>query len=84
MTNWHMGMKIVCVRSIAAPELQNGSVYTISNFESGSDGIGLLLCEVQPGPGYYAYNPNRFRPVVSRPTSIAVFTAMLSPSRVDA
>lgn len=76
--------------------LRKGCVYTISAvFPKGiatNDGPVVWLVEIvrAASPGWLAagfsesaFSASRFRPVVERKTSIAVFTAMLNPKHVE-
>lgn len=70
-----------------------GAVYTIRHIgtvpnELGKTEEAVLLHEINNAPfhwrnGFYELHMNArfFRPVVSRPTSIAIFTAMLNPTK---
>lgn len=95
---FYVGMKVVCVD--ASPMyygehsgLTKGQIYTVSGIEPVRDingHTGLHIAEVKTAPlrrEYRdSYRSNRFRPVVERKTSIAIFEAMLNPSdkRVEA
>jgi hypothetical protein len=71
--------------------LTKGTVYTIRSvyFDPAFRLPTIRVSEIERLPlscfeGFIyesGYNPERFRPVVSRPTSIAVFKAMLTPSK---
>jgi hypothetical protein len=96
-TPWHVGMKVVCIDvSFFERNLLEGAVYTIKPIGVGDGifqdrflrgGAVIELTEVanphdrqfpDETPGFDA---RRFRPVVHRPTSISIFTAMLNPSK---
>lgn len=91
---FRVGMKVVCIDDRppfwdARRLLRRGSTYEIAFISDGySDGgIGLHLHEVatgiqrSDGSGEQGFSPPRFRPVVSRPTSIEIFTKLLTPAR---
>lgn len=87
MTDWHVGMKVCCVKS--APYLQVGTVYTVAEVEIRTDGPyqgSLFLCLQEIGETEVAkrffYWRGYFRFVVDRKTDISIFTAMLDPTRV--
>lgn len=74
----------VAARGVTFPEIQK--IYTIRQIGVGSDGIVYIrLAEiVNPKiswPGFRRGEPrfgaNLFRPLVTRPTDISIFTAML-------
>lgn len=97
MTDWHVGMKVVRISEPSPmPGIKGceypkvGRVYTIREvvYSDRHEEIYLRLVEVvnplfdlKDGLMEPAFWASRFRPVVSRPTSIAVFTAMLDPTR---
>lgn len=85
---------------IDEPEIHKGGIYTIRWIGMWSDDCYPLrlcvhLCEIDrsyPGMVEHGESPTpflaaRFRPIVSRPTSIAVFEKILrksnAPSRID-
>lgn len=86
---FHVGQRVVCVndRPINGPHLgglKRGQVYTVSGFGACADGsLGVHVEEIwrEGGTPFFAH---RFRPVVERKTSIAIFEAMLTPSQVEA
>jgi hypothetical protein len=64
-------------------------VYTVSNTVTTWEGQGIEVAEIETPTvaGHFrAWNSRRFRPIVSRPTSIAVFEEILrkvnAPGRV--
>jgi hypothetical protein len=71
-----------------------GRVYTIRAMTIGWPEFGsmpaLLLEEIQHphderfAAGEMAFDRRRFRPVIERKTDISIFTAMLTPNRVNA
>ena len=72
--------------------LTEGTVYTVKeigvgrNRVTGDDEVGIKI-DPDPDPDAYdiGYYPARnFRPVQTRKTSIAIFQAMLNPSKVRA
>jgi hypothetical protein len=84
---FHVGQLVVCVDDsghpkFGRPPLVEGRIYTVSHIEKIKSGIGLDL-EESPCPRDDAlYRQSRFRPLSE--TSISIFTAMLSPTKVDA
>ena len=75
---FRVGQKVVCVdfspsnRGIPMPFVK-GRVYTVSNTVMTWEGQGIEVAEVETPTvaGHYrAWNSRRFRPIVSRPTSI--------------
>lgn len=83
MTAFRVGMKVVAIKSewetigthFDGPDPQKGVVYTVDDIEHDFDGAYLVLAEFGDD---FAFNSEGFRPIVSRPTSIAVFQAMLT------
>lgn len=94
---FRVGQKVVCIRSdfkwkrTVPPNLPiKGRVYTVRDILP-TDEWGppaLRLIELINPIATFAYEPcfsfTRFRPIVSRKTSIEIFTRMLKPSQVDA
>ncbi len=81
---FRVGQKVVCIYhgrwrgpsgDINYAHPQYKQVYTILRFSDNPDYIKLV--ELSPIDNWLA---NHFRPVVSRPTSIAIFEAMLNPT----
>jgi hypothetical protein len=66
------------------------AVYTIRGFVDARGKTFIRLVEILNTPRQIsgtaieepAFNADRFRPIVSRKTSIGIFTAMLNPSKV--
>lgn len=97
MINWHIGMKVVCIKGGGhfwqkdAAELEEGRIYTIRDMRLNprSGELNLLLEEVRNLPrlcdngdfGEPYYGAVRFRPVQTRATDISIFTQMLVPSK---
>lgn len=72
MTAFRVGQRVVCVNPV--DDLKPKQVYTISAMYGPYLGVrGSVF-----GDNTAAYYVHRFRPIVSRPTSIAVFQAMLT------
>jgi hypothetical protein len=75
--------------------LVEGEVYTIkairrvrssNGYKGEIDCVVLDLHETAPAPEWMdsqGFNARRFRPIVSRPTSIAVFQAMLTGKKAE-
>ena len=92
---FYVGQKVVCVDTdnytcgcyCPGNELIKGEVYTISGLGLLSTGEpGCNVAELTPPLNYpFRFRQSRFRPIVSRPTDISIFTAMLGPKEtVDA
>jgi len=98
---FRVGQKVVCVDATfigrTPPNLPRlNGIYTLRDSFSADGWTWWRLVEIVNPPsavygGRYgimepAFAPSRFRPVVSRQTSIEIFTAMLNPSKqgVDA
>lgn len=94
-----VGDKVICVdgkfdeafKALAGSTPVEGGVYTIRwiGTHPNATGVGVHLNEIVAapyGPDFeYGFKVHRFRPLVSRPTSIEVFTRMLTPApKVDA
>ena len=88
------GMKVVCIDVDGAPQLQLNGVYTISRILPMAECLRnriylgkicpVELYEVDPFPGNYGFDPNRFRPAVSRKTDISIFQKMLTRKKINA
>lgn len=90
---FHVGQKVVCVDARAIEpftgahgmlgDLALGSIYSVASISRDGNGVVLHLNEIlrPSNKGYYAV---RFRPVIERKTDISIFTAMLTPNRVNA
>lgn len=92
-----VGQKICLINDFSADAMQwakenkvtlpfTGIVYTVREIVATDDGIGIRLCEIdnsnKPEKGYeQSFWPHLFRPVVTRKTNIAIFTAMLNASK---
>ena len=93
MTAFMVGMKVVCVDDDFSsfrhyPEINpvKGDVYTVREVR----GPAILFLEIENQKHWYrgydeglifiekGFKADRFRPIASRPTSIAVFQAMLT------
>lgn len=88
------GQKIVCINENWGSSIHNeifpkkGEVYTLRCYcDCGRCSPGIFLNEIVNPPADYnghfiepSWHPGNFRPVVEKPTSIAIFTAMLTPS----
>lgn len=95
MTDFHVGMKVVCVEAMPGPRwLEHhpavGDVLTIRGLDPTEDGERLYLWfeeirnmsfQYRDSFGEVSFNARRFRPVVSRKTDISVFLAMLTPNK---
>lgn len=82
--DWKVGDKLVCVDNTGQQEnLTVGTVYTLSNIGGGRSGIYVGLVEVPKQTDGLDWYPSRFRKVVTRKTSIAVFEALLNPSEAE-
>lgn len=57
-----------------------GRIYTISGFQDGNNGVGILLEEGNLHGMWYAYNPARFRPVQDTKKSYEQLQALLNPA----
>lgn len=89
--SFHVGQKVVCVDDKpfngGLDGLIAGNIYTIRGFgECMSGPLGIRLVELlRPKPANdMPYLARRFRPIIERKTDISIFTAMLTPNRVDA
>lgn len=95
---FHVGQKVACIRDsyYGGPtdvfEPIVGSVYTIRSIRVDvlrpQYGVSLVFEEITNSidrggrePGFYS---SRFRPIVERKTDISIFTAMLTPNKVEA
>src|ERR1035437_3170647 len=85
---FHVGQKVECVddspkdcEGLITDTLQvkKGTIYHISKICNGIWGSGVLLSEVKPSPGYWAFQAKRFRAIVEQKTDISIFTTMLKP-----
>lgn len=86
---FHVGQKVVCISNgpmassfggRSAPTLEVGRIYTITGIVL--EGDGLFVSEAEPTTKGFAFNRERFRPVVERKTSIEIFTKLLNPQTV--
>lgn len=89
---FYVGQKVECIKAVhpdwdKPPFLTIGAIYTVENIYEPLEGeFALELVELpQPGndlvfPGFRA---DHFRPIVERKTSIAIFKAMLNPSKQE-
>jgi hypothetical protein len=92
---FRVGQKVVCVDASACRNLGDlmpveGEIYTVrglSEPDIDDTPYGVLLCEIRSGGTHRNGNergwmPSRFRPVVERKTSIALFHAILNGAPV--
>jgi len=85
----YVGQKVVCVRfnqcwcGCDSNALKINEVYTIKEIVVQDNIVGFLVKEVEISPNHIAFFSHWFRPVVSRPTSISIFTAMLGPRQKE-
>lgn len=80
--DWYAGMKVVCVNNTGEEQsLVVGRVYTLSAIYAVDTVVYVELMEDTEAAGWF---PWRFRPVHLRKTDIAVFTAMLTKTKVPA
>lgn len=92
MTAFHVGQKVVCIDDSigldgSAAPIEEGRIYTVRGVTKGhsvrGEDIGLLFKEIPPMPAFpQGYSHSRFRPVVERKTSIAIFHEILHTQRV--
>lgn len=91
--NWHVGMKVVCVKKGAwSPSTPGeshpvyGGVYTIRTIECPDGDVFLRFAEIinpkarrdiYGSQSESQYWATRFRPLFTRKTDISIFTAML-------
>lgn len=93
---FRVGQKVVCVdakftNNLNIPELIEGNIYTIKSFDAVG---GVFLCEETLLPNWTSQKRNigfsatRFRPIVSRPTSIEfahkILRSVFSPTKESA
>lgn len=89
--NWHVGMKVVCIkqgawRKIAGPDYHGcfpfyGKVYTIDELiPDFNETEGLYVGIVGFNP---AFSAQHFRPVQPRRPDISIFTRMLNPQKQE-
>ena len=81
---FYVGQKVARYRDGNLPELRVsdppiGEPVTITRIWKHWIGEAIDLAEY---PDRCGYNAAVFRPIVSRPTSISIFTAMLGPTKV--
>lgn len=97
MSNFYIGQKVVCVWGCWQPSAYRedmpvkGRVYTVRDkkiFPEGS--VGIHLKEILNQPRRYDevfceayFNVCRFRPLVTRPTSIEIFRSLLTNSEQE-
>lgn len=80
---FYSGQKVVCIDNkevvglltLNAEYIVAGGEYT----PPGLVGVYISLVGISDGFGGSGFYPSRFRPLVSRPTNISIFTAMLGP-----
>lgn len=85
MTNWHVGMKVVCINPGEwTDSLTNGDIYTISRVTPDDMNmiVWLGLIELPPtATDRMGWSSSRFRPLIK--TDISIFEAMLVPTKND-
>lgn len=92
-TDWHVGMKVVCVDASPSQvphQLEERKIYVLQQIQHSAfvdcrlgrsgviDAVGVKVA----GAGLRDrdwFGANRFRPVQTRQTDISIFQAMLSP-----
>lgn len=99
MSIFKVGQQVVCIGTFQGGHGDEtdpvvGDVYTIRDIVKRPEGfIALLLEEIRNNPAEYleystptecSFPAEKFRPLIERKTSIAIFTAMLTPQGVDA
>lgn len=76
---FRVGQKVVCVddspRFTQTCAVKVGRIYTITGIYK--EGLGVQVAEIKPTCARLGFFADRFRPVQERPTSIAVFRAIL-------
>lgn len=94
---FRVGQKVVCVDDkpwMGVPWKEGGQpvvgeIYTITGIVIDDDSDEILhLAEIKRGPvarrswgALVGYGAHRFRPAVDRPTDIAIFKALLNPTK---
>ena len=91
MGEWYVGQRIVCVDNgfldvSDAPELTEGSIYTVSEVMPRKRGhFGLRVKEVEAKEKYHAFDERRFRPLTEaaqdRRLSSGLLAGSTRPSR---
>lgn len=80
--NFRVGQKVVCVddsqRNEQPPRVKKGNIYSIS--EITCEGRGVWVAELPRRAGYMGFYSDRFRPLVTRKTSIEIFEKLLKPA----
>lgn len=82
--SWRVGMRALCIADAIGtiqqkrlyPLFKKGQIFTVASLET-IEGYGLFLGFEECHPDHTGHHSG-FRPLVSRPTSIAIFTAMLT------
>jgi hypothetical protein len=71
-------MKAECINASGTDLLCKGRVYVVTKLSGQFWGSSKYIC-IDNGGGFAdgGWSPSRFRPIVSRPTSIAVFEEIL-------
>jgi hypothetical protein len=81
---WPAGTKVECVNGHDNDRLREGSVYTVAGCGGGRlPEPSVFLVETRHLSGCPFWS-RRFRPIVSRKTSIEIFTAMLTGQKTGA
>ncbi len=57
------GQKVVCINANGSQNLAENEIYTVVRCWDDGAGGALLLKEVEPNFGHYAFYPHRFRKV---------------------
>ncbi len=89
---FHIGQKVVCINASHAPfkgrppGLVKGRIYTVSAIgltnHLDPEQLPCISVDELANP-YIAVWSHRFHPVIERKTDISIFTAMLTPSKVN-
>lgn len=82
---FHPNQKVICINNgpmknnrglvPPAPQLSEGTIYTVKSVSPG--GKAILLVEEVAFDDYRGFNSSRFRPIVEKKTDISIFTEML-------
>lgn len=84
---FHIGQKVICVLDATPipecpfPIFKKNAVYTIARFDEEDGDTYIAVAELHP---LVTGLISGFRPIVERKTDISIFTALLTPSKVDA
>ena len=83
--NFRVGEPVVCVddsptKNGYAVQIVKGGIYTITGLDTRPGELAIFLAGIKKaGPLSGAYYVSRFRPLVTRKTSIEIFERMLTP-----